>query len=140
MSPALQWAQSPNKVFLDVKFAHRFDSPGCLEVQDTKVTFTDSRLTFTGLCMQSGHKIQYLLDFETFDTIDPSASTYSLASVGRLSINLEKKVEGVWSAPMKGKKSSNMQVWWEMKERYQKEMQRLQPDDEEARADRRNEL
>ena len=90
--------------------------------------------------MQSGHKIQYLLDFETFETIDPSASTYSLASVGRLSINLEKKVEGVWAAPMKGKKSSNMQVWWEMKERYHKEMQRLQPDDEEARADLRNEL
>lgn len=122
-----------------MKFAHRFDSPGCLEVQDPKVTFEDSRLIFTGLCTQSGHKIQYLLDFETFDVINPSASSYSLASVGRLSINLEKKQEGAWPSPMKGKKPNNLQVWWEMKERYSKEMQRLQPDEEEVR-DRRNDL
>jgi len=108
-------------------------------VQDTKVTFEEHRLIFTGLCIQSGHKIQYLLDFETFDAINSSASSYSLASVGRLSINLEKKQEGVWPSPMKGKKPNNLQVWWEMKERYSKEMQRLQPDEEEVR-DRRNEL
>lgn len=135
----MQWAQSPLKVFIEVKFAHRFDSPGCLEVQDSKVTFEANRVQFTGVCSQSGHKIQYLLDFETSEAIVPTASTYSFASVGRLSITLEKQTEGYWTAPMKGKRPNNLQVWWEMKERYRKEMRRLEPD-EEQESDRRSDL
>ena len=36
VSPAFQWAQNMNNIFIEVKFAHRHDSPGCLEVNDLK--------------------------------------------------------------------------------------------------------
>ncbi len=38
ISPAFQWAQSLDHVFLSVKFATRMDSPGCLDTFDKNIT------------------------------------------------------------------------------------------------------
>ena len=32
VSPAIQWAQSMEHVYIQIKFSHRHDSPGCLEL------------------------------------------------------------------------------------------------------------
>ena len=37
VSPAFQWAQSMTHVYIQIKFAHRHDSPGCLEIKDQSV-------------------------------------------------------------------------------------------------------
>ena len=34
VSPAFQWAQSLSTIFIEVKFAHRHDSPGCIEINN----------------------------------------------------------------------------------------------------------
>ena len=34
ISPAFRWAQSATHIFLNVKFATRFDSPACLDIFD----------------------------------------------------------------------------------------------------------
>jgi hypothetical protein len=51
--PAYQWAQSFDRVFIDVKFAHRLDSPRCVEVTNESITLEEDRLKFTGLCTLS---------------------------------------------------------------------------------------
>lgn len=38
ITPAFQWAQSLDHVFLNVKFATRMDSPGCLDTFDPNIS------------------------------------------------------------------------------------------------------
>ena len=127
--PAMQWAQSPDKIFLDIKFAHRFDAPGCIELKDQKIDFEKDKLKLSGLCTMSSHKMKYVVDFELYDAVNPDACTYSMSSVGRMTMTLEKVTKGYWKLPMKGKKPSNMQIWWEMKGKYKKDMKPYYPDD-----------
>lgn len=135
VSPAFQWAQSPDTVYLDVKFSHRFDSPGCLELGNRYVNITDTHLRLGALCTYSSHRMKYQLEFEFFAPVNSSASAYSFASKGRCSVTLPKNETAAWNLPMKGKKPPNMQIWWEMKERYQKKMNKLtgEKDDDELR-------
>ena len=109
-------------VFLDIKFSHRLDSPGCLEVQNPQVSITKTRLKFSGFCARSTQRIKLDLDLEFFEDVDPDESNYSFTSVGRLNVNLKKDEELAWSRPTKGKKPGNVHMWWEMKEKYQTAM------------------
>ena len=38
--PAFQWAQSLGNVYLDIKYSHKLDSPGHLEVVNETVNIT----------------------------------------------------------------------------------------------------
>ena len=132
VSPAFVWAQSPEKMFMDIKFAHRFDSPGCLDIKDDSVEFEKNRIKFNGKCVQSGNKINYSLDLPLFKDIDPDACTFQRTSVGRMQVTLVKANAPIaWDKLQKGKKLNNMGIWWEMKERYHKDMVKLLGDDAE---------
>ena len=132
VSPAFVWAQSPDKMFMDIKFAHRFDSPGCLDIKEDTVEFEKNRLIFQGKCVQSGNKINYSLDLALFKEIDPEASTFQRTSVGRMQVTLVKANAPIaWDKIQKGKKLNNWGIWWEMKERYHKDMVKLLGDDAE---------
>ncbi|CAG9335904.1 unnamed protein product [Blepharisma stoltei] len=133
VSPAFQWAQSPDTVFIEVKFSHRWDYPGCLEVSDPEVSIKEDRITFTGMCSRSNQRIKIALDLELYNKIVPEASTYSMKSGGRLNFTLKKYEVEAWAKPNKGKKLSNATVWWEMRDKYRKEMNALtgEEDDED---------
>ena len=133
VSPAYQWAQSPSMVYLDIKFSHRLDSPGCLEVANPDVSITDSKLTFTANCARSTQRIKISLELEFYTDINSAESNYSFTSVGRLNVNLKKKEDSAWPKPMKGRKPSNVHTWWEMKEKYSKVMSKFtgEEDDDE---------
>jgi hypothetical protein len=131
VSPAYQWAQSPSMIFLDVKFSHRLDSPGCLEVTNPEVQITESKLTFTANCARSTQRIRLSLEMEFYTQINAEESSYSFTSVGRLNVNLKKKEDSAWPKPMKGRKPNNVHTWWEMKEKYQKVMNKFTGEDDE---------
>ena len=63
--PASQWAQSLDNIFIEIKFAHRHDSPGCLEVEDKKIDLKEDSLSFTGTCsLGDDHiRIDYNINF-----------------------------------------------------------------------------
>lgn len=44
ITPAFQWAQSPNDLFLNIKFAHKLDAPATLNVEVENVTLTNATL------------------------------------------------------------------------------------------------
>jgi len=135
VSPAFQWAQAPDRLFLEVKFSHRFDSPGCQELTDRYVNITETQLHIGALCTYSSHLMKYQLDFDFFAPVNVSTSTHSFASKGRISVTLTKNQTAAWNLPMRGKKPSNLQIWWEMKGRHQKAMNKLtgEKDDDELR-------
>lgn len=124
-SPAFQWAQSSEWLLLDVKFAHRFDAPGCLDIRSLQVNITDTHLSLSAICLMSGEQIKYVLEFAFFKPALSDKSGYKNTSAGRVTVNIRKKEKGEWTIPMSGKKPQNMQVWFEMREKTQGELERF---------------
>lgn len=123
--PAAQWAQSSDKLIMDVKFAHRFDAPGCLDLRSLNVTITETHLHLSTHCLISGEKIKYVLDFDLFDSADTEKSGYKQTSAGHVTIHITKKTKMAWKLPMKGKKPNNLQIWLEMQEKAQADLDSL---------------
>jgi hypothetical protein len=128
INPAFQWAQSPKEVFFDIKFSHRLDAPGCSSLRDEKVEISENWFRFTGKCVKSSQKYELLLEFEFFEKVLPEESSYSFTAGGRLKVDVKKAVKAAWDLPMKGKKPHNMQIWWEIKEMYKREINELTGD------------
>jgi hypothetical protein len=50
ISPAFQWAQSLDHIYLSIKFATRFDTPGCLDTFDDNITMGVNFFNMTIFC------------------------------------------------------------------------------------------
>ena len=93
VNAAFQWAQRPEFIYLNVKFASRIDGPvTCLNVDNEKVTLTNNSLLFEAVGRQKPKTFRLNLTFNK--EIDPEASTWSFASVGRISFTIAKKDHG----------------------------------------------
>mmetsp|Transcript_32261 Transcript_32261/g.32877 ORF Transcript_32261/g.32877 Transcript_32261/m.32877 type:complete len:365 (-) Transcript_32261:145-1239(-) len=128
ITPAFQWAQSPNEVFINVKFAHKIDAPATLNVESKNVTVIDGSLY---LSATDGRK-NFVLDIELLRDIRPDESTWSMASVGRMVFTLRKDdAPSKWTRLLKSKdkKPSNMHSWWELADKYREELDKLDEDE-----------
>lgn len=133
-SPAFQWAQNLENIFLQIKYAHRFDSPGCLEVKKENIEIKGNVLEFTAFCIQGDTPIKFSLTLDLFDNINKGASTFSSSSVGRNQLTLKKEKPSYWNSLLKpgAEAPSNMRMWLEMREKYLDEIQKyLDEKDEE---------
>lgn len=125
-SPAFQWAQNLEFIFIQIKYAHRFDSPGCLEVKKEEITIDGNVLNFSALCLQGDTPIKFSLTLDLFDNIDKEHSVFSSSSVGRMQLNLKKEKVDYWKSLLKqgSEAPSNMRMWIEMREKYIEEIQK----------------
>jgi len=134
-SPAFQWAQNLDNVFIQIKYAHRFDSPGCLEVKKENFEIKGNVLEFTAFCIQGDTPIKFSLTLDLFDNINKEASTLTTSSVGRNQITLKKENPVYWNSLLKpgAEAPSNMRMWLEMREKYLEEIQKYidEKDEEE---------
>lgn len=129
IAPAFQWAQSPNEIFINVKFAHKLDAPATLNVEAESVSINDTALA---LKATDGRK-NFRLNIDFLRKIDPNESTWSMASVGRMTLTLKKK-DGPdnWPRLTKSKKKpNNIHFWWELHEKHARELEALDDDDDE---------
>lgn len=133
ISPAFQWAQSPTEIFLNVKFAHKLDAPATLNVEAETVNITDTHLV---LKASDGRKI-FNLNVEFLRKVIPAESSWSMASVGRMTITLKKQTgPDNWPRLTKGKKKpNNIHFWWELHEKHAKELEALEDDDDDDKND-----
>ncbi len=142
VAPAFQWAQSMNHVFLEIKFAHRHDSPGCLEVKNQEVDIFGNLVIFKAYCVLGDVPIKFELKLELFIDVAPEESTHGSGSVGRYHITLKKKEGGMyWDNLLSSNmdKPYNMKVWFEMREKYIDQIQQYIDDDEEEEFKKRTE-
>lgn len=118
VAPAFQWAQNDTSIFLTIKYTVRWNAPGALEVTDPSVNMTGNVFNFTGLGKHSNNKYKYWLSLNMFDDINPDLSSWSAASVGKLSVTLRKKWARKWPRLIANKKLkiSNMHIWSERQE------------------------
>ena len=130
--PASQWAQSLDEIFIEIKFAHRHDSPGCLEIKDMKVELSEKSVKLIGYCVLGDVPIKMNYYIETFDKIDTKSSKHFISSVGRYQFNLKKKKSNsYWKQLLNDKMKipNNMRVWFEMKEKYQDQLSKYEVDE-----------
>jgi hypothetical protein len=76
ITPAFQWAQSVNEVFLSVKFSHKLDAPATLNVEATNVNLTEKALLLEA---SDGRKL-FKLSFSFYGPIIPEESIWSMVS------------------------------------------------------------
>ncbi|EEA04989.1 CS domain-containing protein [Cryptosporidium muris RN66] len=122
LSPAFQWAQSRDFIFLNIKFTYRWNAPGALKVENEVVSITNNTFYFSALGSHSQEMKRYELKLELFDEIDADKSEWTFGSVGKLTCTLAKKESNVkWPRLLKdqNEKIPNMHIWWEMKEKFE---------------------
>ena len=131
--PASQWAQSLDNIFIEIKFAHRHDSPGCLEVEDKKIDLKEDSLSFTGTCSLGDDHIRIDYNVNFAKKINVALSKSELGAVGRYRFTLKKAERGFWEKLLKDGEEmhSNMRIWYEMKEKYQDELMGYEKDEDE---------
>ncbi|CAE8675307.1 unnamed protein product [Polarella glacialis] len=119
VTPAFQWAQNDTSIFLTIKYTVRWNAPGALEVTEPSVNMSGNFFNFSGLGKHSNNKYRYFLSLDLFDNIKADVSTWSSASVGRLSVTLRKRWARKWPRLLWEKKAkiANMHVWMEMQEK-----------------------
>ena len=99
--PAFQWAQSMDKIFIEVKFASRFDSPGCVEVNGIKFTHNKEGFVLKGECSIEEHIMKYELDLKLLNSVDEEYEETKEISGGKFQITLKKKVSKYWERLLK---------------------------------------
>lgn len=120
IAPAFEWAQSPEAVFLNIKFAHKLDTPATLGCEAESVEFNPRSFLFRADC--SENKKAFHLELSLLKDINVTESSWSMSSVGRAMVTLRKAENGTWTRLLAStKKPANMHVWWAMREKYEDE-------------------
>ena len=73
-----------------MKFATRYDTPGCIDTFNRSITITEKFFNMSIYCRIDKKILKYELDLELFGDIDIDTSFYEIQSVGRLYANLTK--------------------------------------------------
>ena len=130
--PAFRWAQSLEDIFIEIKFAHRFDSPGCLEIKDMNVDIKNDSVKFEGYCVLGDVPIKIDFKIDTFKGLNVSDCSHGAGSVGRYQLTLKKGEKSYWKKLLKEDSPIplNMKVWFEMKEKYQEELKEFEEKEE----------
>eukprot|EP00930_Biecheleria_cincta_P062051 TRINITY_DN47565_c0_g1_i1.p1 TRINITY_DN47565_c0_g1~~TRINITY_DN47565_c0_g1_i1.p1 ORF type:complete len:411 (-),score=68.27 TRINITY_DN47565_c0_g1_i1:19-1251(-) len=117
---AMQWAQNDTHIFLGVKYATRWSAPGAIEIVDLSVKITPSAFELEGFGHHSSIRKRYTVELPLFADADPERSSWSAASVGRMTATICKAKAERWPRLTKSKGKSKHQItsWLDMEERW----------------------
>jgi len=117
---AMQWAQNSTFVFLGVKYATRWSAPGAIEISDVSVNITPSVFQLEGFGHHSSIRKRYTIDLPLFADVVPEQSSWSAASVGRMTATFRKQKAERWARLPKATSKSKHQItsWLDMEERW----------------------
>ena len=82
--PASRWAQNMDEIFIEIKFAHRHDSPGCLEMKNLKVDIRDKSVKLVGYCVLGDVPIKMNYDVKLWSKINVGEKLY----IQRYNVNM----------------------------------------------------
>ena len=135
VSPAFQWAQSMTHVYIQIKFTHRHDAPGCLEIKNQSIEIYKNMFYFKGYCVLGDVPIKFELNLELFADVNKEESTWDFSSVGRFQITLKKQMSQMyWDRLLRDAAENihNMKVWFEMRAKFEDQLQSYMDEDDEA--------
>ncbi len=79
----MQWAQSLHQVFIEVRYAHRHDAPGCSNFEDELIDLNEDSIKISVLCLEANSKVKYHLNLKLWEKIDVDQSKFEYQAVGR---------------------------------------------------------
>ena len=126
--PAVQWAQNMSDIFLEVKFSHRHDSPGCLEVNNLKITIYNNTIFLNAECVLGDIPIVFEMNFKCLFDFDQNMSSFEPGSVGRYQLRIKKKENKYWDRLLLDENDtpSNLRIWFEMKNKYDEQIRKYE--------------
>lgn len=135
---SFQWAQSPENIFLNIKFSHRWSSPGALKVKDEQVVTEKNRFQFSALSNDpTSSPKKYIVDLTLLHNVIESETKYSFASVGKVVVTLKKEKKKIWNRLLLSKeKNPSMQIWWDMKEKYDPDIKKFLKEKEKKKKEK----
>jgi len=124
VSPAFQWAQNSSHVFLQIKFAQRWNAPGALEVQNSSVAVSDCCFSFKGYGEHSMIKKEYKLFLQFLEPVEEAGSSWHFAAAGRLTVTIRKARAARWERLLRSAnvRPENMGIWRDMAEKWEPEL------------------
>ena len=69
VQPTVSWAQDLNKIYIEVKLAHRFDAPGCANHTEVSIDIKENKVGLNALCNSISSRIKYVLDLALWGKI-----------------------------------------------------------------------
>ena len=95
IQPALRWAQNTNQVFIEVKFATRFDSPACLDIFDSVVRVDgNQKLFLQAMCRNDKKLLKYELVLDLMNKVQPFEVEQQIMEAWRTQVKeYEEKLE-----------------------------------------------
>ena len=116
--PAIEWAQSPTHVFVNVKWALKLSNPATLGcVPSAPALGENGRIDFRAAC--NVKRKTFALSAQLWGNITPAECDWAESSVGRASLTLRKAEDGPWPRLLAAK-TVRVPVWWSMHENYEK--------------------
>ena len=126
--PAVQWAQNMSDIFLEVKFSHRHDSPGCLEVNNLNITIYNNTIFLSSECVLGDIPIFFEMNYTCLYDFDKNMSSFQPGSVGRYQIRIKKRENKYWDRLLLDENDapSNLRIWFEMKNKYDDQIRKYE--------------
>lgn len=125
VAPAVQWAESDDQVYLQVKLAARWSSPGALSVEGEQVEILAKSVSFSGIGIHSGVRKQYILYLPLKHEVDPLNSKWNWGSLGKLMFTLKKRETGSWEQLLSEEVKNSISPWWELMETFEEAERKL---------------
>lgn len=120
-TPVYAWAQSRDHILIMVKFAHRMDSPSCVNIKSEVVKFDNNSFSLEALCI-TGHKpLKYELNLTLAKEINVE-KTHWTKEIGVFQFNISKNETGtLWRNVLAD--GSKVPIWFEMKKFVARDME-----------------
>ena len=119
--PIFSWAQSRDHILIMVKFAHRMDSPSCVNIKKEIIVFENNSMSLEALCI-TGHKpLKYELNLTFSKDINPAKSHWT-KEIGVIHFNISKNETGtLWRNLLID--NVKVPIWFEMKKFVARDME-----------------
>lgn len=120
-TPVFSWAQSRDHILIMVKFAHRMDSPSCVNIKSENVKFENNSLSLEALCITGHRPLKYELNVSLSKDINVEKSQWT-KEIGVIHFNLTKNETGtLWRHLLND--GSKVPIWFEMKKFVARDME-----------------
>lgn len=133
ITPVFRWAQSMEKVFVQVKFSYKFDYPSCENIEAFTTSIEESSIMISGKCDLSDIPIIFNLELPLLQAIDKRASVFK-DEQQNFYFELKKNEKQYWPdlIPNERKKEyPQMSIWYEMRSKYESELKEYEKTEED---------
>ena len=77
-------------MFLELRYAHRHDAPGCSNAKDETIEITEDSISLQVFCIEAVSKVKYYIHIKLWDKINVDESSHEYQAVGRHHFTLVK--------------------------------------------------